>query len=153
MHLSYTLLVLAASAVLASNMAIVSGRSTDISIMASPELDATSQTIGGEKRSLRYHGNDGLNEDIDGKGEDESDEDEERKGGANLFATSKLDEMVEGLAKGDEKSLSMVAKRFMNWKAYGKNTYNFPKAVMAPEYDNLRKVYNLWKYHGPGAFA
>ncbi|POM78723.1 Secreted RxLR effector peptide protein [Phytophthora palmivora] len=76
--------------------------------MKSPEL-VRSQEVGNhagvKTRSLRSH------IEVEASGED--DETEERVKGANLFAESKLNQMMSSIK---------TFKRFRNWKAYGLST-------------------------------
>ncbi|KAG1698623.1 hypothetical protein DVH05_014581 [Phytophthora capsici] len=103
--------------------------------MASPNAVASVDTaVGGEKRSLRYHKNKGL--------EDESDdeallEEEERKY-TNMFSTTKLDEMLNG---------TKMMSRFRKWKARGYNTYNLLAVTQKDKYTWIRQKYRDFLYH------
>ncbi|ETI46601.1 hypothetical protein F443_09019 [Phytophthora nicotianae P1569] len=88
---------------------------------------ATNQSIGGEKRFLRYHDN---NKDRAENGK--ANADEEERTGINRFSTMKLDEMLDG---------TKLMNGFKKWKDFGYNTYNLPKHVQASKYDNLRKLF------------
>ncbi|OWY99080.1 RxLR effector protein [Phytophthora megakarya] len=141
MRLSYTLLVLAAPTLVANGMATASGHSTDVTTMVSPNLVGVSQTISGEKRSLRYRADDEL---------DDSDDDEERRF-TNLFATNKIDAIRASLRRaenGDAGGLAMVEKRFGKWETKGYTPSNLPSALNAEKYKQLRQKFRTWTYYG-----
>ncbi|POM59345.1 Secreted RxLR effector peptide [Phytophthora palmivora] len=146
MRLSYTFLLAIATAIVSSgSAATVSGRTTAISAMASPELTGIGQVIGGGKRSLRYHDNDDRN---DKEGEENVDE-EERAGGANIYATKKLDEMLASVKRaknGDDGGMKKVFKRFAKWRKADYNPYNPPTVVDQEKYLKLRQAYKQWLY-------
>eukprot|EP00644_Phytophthora_capsici_P013051 jgi/Phyca11/13953/fgenesh1_pg.PHYCAscaffold_5_\ len=135
MRLSYTLLIIAVFVSSGNAVATTNGRTTELSAMASPNAVASVDTaVGGEKRSLRYHNNEGL--------EDESDdeallEEEERKY-TNMFSTTKLDEMLNG---------TKMMSRFRKWKARGYNTYNLPAVTQKDKYTWIRQKYRDFLYH------
>ncbi|KAG7375120.1 hypothetical protein PHYPSEUDO_003654 [Phytophthora pseudosyringae] len=145
MRISYVLLVAAAAATtLLGNgdaAATESGRSTKVSAMASPDVAVsigTGQGTAGEKRFLRYHGNENRGEEEGDEDDDDDEEEEERAAKTNLFSASKLDEMLDG---------TKVMSRFKRWKRYGYTTYNLPGAVQSSKYDDLRKLYRKFLYH------
>ncbi|KAL4094211.1 hypothetical protein PRIC1_009874 [Phytophthora ramorum] len=144
MRLSYVLLVATATTLLASGNALSAAtnadQTADISAMGSPDL-VTSLEIGNgdgdEKRFLRSHR---AEEDDDDSNEGEDDEDEneneeeERAGGANLFTTSKLNEMLSGVKTFD---------RFARWKRDGWiPTAIFNKFGTKSKYKELASMYN-----------
>ncbi|POM73746.1 Avr1b-1 Avirulence-like protein [Phytophthora palmivora] len=148
MRLSSALLLAIATTFLASGNAVTaSGRSTDLSAMASPELISMGQTIGGEKRSLRYHDND----DRDDKEGQENVDGEERKG-TNIYATEKLDEMLASVKRaknGDDGGMEKVINRFVKWKEAKYNPYSPPTVVDQDKYLKLRQAYVNWAYNRP----
>ncbi|POM63443.1 RxLR effector peptide [Phytophthora palmivora] len=145
MRPSYVLLLAIATALLASvSDATASGRSTDVSAMTTPGLTGMAQTIGGDRRSLRYHEN---NEHTDKDGEENYDV-EERAKGVNVFSTKKLNQMVASLKRGGDKDLEQVAKRFARWETYGYNPATAHSILDQKKYDRLRQIYRQWKYYG-----
>ncbi|OWZ12561.1 RxLR effector protein [Phytophthora megakarya] len=123
MRLSYTLLLVAATTLLASgSMVTVSDNPVEVSTMTAPDLVATGLSSG-EKRFLRY----------DAEDEKGNDKEEERAGGANMFDAKKIEEMASG---------TKVAKRFWRWAKHytpGK----LPDVVKG----ELRDKYHYWYYH------
>ncbi|OWZ08984.1 RxLR effector protein [Phytophthora megakarya] len=105
----------------------------DISVMGSHVLTRSLKLDNGsdtEKRFLRKHRED----------EDEADDhidEEERKGGKNLFAEWKLAEMQNSVK---------TFKRFANWKAYGLDPTAVFNTMMSKglyeKYKNLYSMYN-----------
>ncbi|POM65902.1 Putative RxLR effector [Phytophthora palmivora] len=157
MRLSYTFLLAIATAIVSSGSAVtVSGRTTDVSAMTSPGLIGMGQTIGNEKRLLRYQQND---ERAEKKEEEEHDNDDKKindgeeraKGGlkgANLFKEWKLNQMMASLKRKDPADIIQLEKRFARWKPNGYKSLKPFAIVDQPEYDALRKAYNHWKKFG-----
>ncbi|POM60195.1 Secreted RxLR effector peptide protein [Phytophthora palmivora] len=152
----YALLLAIATTFLASGSAATApGRITDVSAKAPPELTGMGQTIGNEKRSLRYHQND---ERAEKEEEDEHDNDDEKitdgeertKGspGANLFTEWKLNQMMASLKRKDPEDIKQLEKRFERWKPNGYKSSRPFEIVDQPKYDALRKAYNHWKKFG-----
>eukprot|EP00644_Phytophthora_capsici_P013011 jgi/Phyca11/13935/fgenesh1_pg.PHYCAscaffold_5_\ len=113
------------------NISTTFGRNTELSAMTPPNAVASIDTaVGGEKRSLRYHTNEDLEDDSDDEGLGDAEEEERR--GNNMFSTTKLDEMLDG---------TQVMSRFKKWKAFGYNTYNLPDTIQAKKYKELRTLY------------
>ncbi|OWZ01846.1 hypothetical protein PHMEG_00026698 [Phytophthora megakarya] len=110
--------------------------------MTSRNLAGERQSIGGEKRSLRYHG-----ERYDEK---EDDDDDEERRYENLFDTKKINAIKASLRRaqnGDDGGLALVEKRFTKWIDQGYTPYNLPSALNAKEYNQLRQKFYSWKYH------
>ncbi|OWZ07891.1 RxLR effector protein [Phytophthora megakarya] len=125
MRLSYTLLLVATTTLLASgSMATVSDNPADVSTMTSPDLVVTGPSVGG-KRSLRYLTN--------AEEEEPDDDEEERKNGANRFTAEKIAEMAKGTKQ---------YKRFARW-ARDYKPINLPDVVEGP----LRDKFRFWYYH------
>ncbi|OWZ06550.1 hypothetical protein PHMEG_00021178 [Phytophthora megakarya] len=139
MRLSYALLVFATPTLFAGNTVTASGHSTDVSTMASPDLDGASQIVRDEKKSLRY-----LNDaDLDGNNG------EERRF-TNLFRTDKIDAIKASLSRaknGDAGGIPMVEKRFTKWVKQGYTPSNLPSVLKAEKYKLLRQNFRSWKYH------
>ncbi|POM77350.1 Secreted RxLR effector peptide protein [Phytophthora palmivora] len=110
MRLSIIFLMVTVTSLLGNGNALsdvaAANQDTGISTMISPELVRSVEATGTEKRFLRSH----QVMEYGGDDDDDQDSEEERAKGANLFATSKLDQM--------ESSIDTF-KRFKNWKAYG----------------------------------
>ncbi|KAL3661893.1 hypothetical protein V7S43_013187 [Phytophthora oleae] len=143
MRLSYALLVAAVAVTFISSgnaEATTDGRTTDLSAMKSPNVVASIDTaVGGEKRSLRYHSNEDLEDESDDEAlSEDEDADEEERRGNNMFSVKKLDEMLDG---------TQVMSRFKKWKAFGYTTYNLPDTIDASKYDKLRTLYRKFLYH------
>ncbi|POM79434.1 Putative RxLR effector [Phytophthora palmivora] len=133
MRPSYALLLAIATTFLASDNTVTApGRSTGVSTMASPELTGIGQVIGGNKRSLRYHDDDNRADEE----EEENVDEEERAGGANLFDTTKLNEMVKGTKR---------IARFERWVKYKYNPHNLPSVM--DNYSGLRDKFRIWYYY------
>ncbi|OWZ14127.1 RxLR effector protein [Phytophthora megakarya] len=125
MRLSYTLLLVAATTLLAGgSMATVSDNPAEVSTMTSPDLVATGPSVG-EKRSLRYLTN--------AEEEELNDDEEERQNGANRFTAEKMAKMAEGTKQ---------YKRFARW-ARDYKPINLPDVVQG----KLRYKYRYWYYH------
>ncbi|OWZ05115.1 RxLR effector protein [Phytophthora megakarya] len=125
MRLSYIILVVAATTLLASaSAATVSDHPVKVSTMTSPDLVVRGPSIG-EKRSLRYLTN--------AEEEKLDDDEEERKSGANRFTAEKIAEMADGTKQ---------YKRFARW-ARDYKPINLPDVVQG----KLRDKYRYWYYH------
>ncbi|POM69115.1 Putative RxLR effector [Phytophthora palmivora] len=125
-----------------SSAATTTDRSTDVLVMASPELTGTNQAISSEKRSLRYHDN-GDHTD----GEEECDSEEVRRG-TNIFATEKLDEMLVSVKRarnGDDGGMEKVYKKLAKWRK-AKYPYKTSAVVDQEKYLKLRQAYRNWAY-------
>ncbi|OWZ04459.1 hypothetical protein PHMEG_00023634 [Phytophthora megakarya] len=117
-----------------------------VSTIASTGVTGAKQAVDGAKRSLRNHDND----DRYVEKEAGDDDGEERKF-TNLFSTTKLDQIRGALRradKGDDGGLAMVKRRFEKWENEKYNSYNLPDAVNGKRYDQLRKKFHSWVYHG-----
>ncbi|OWZ16446.1 RxLR effector protein [Phytophthora megakarya] len=125
MRLSYNLLVVVATAFLASgSVATVSDHPAEVLTMVSPDFVATGPSVG-EKRSLRYLTN--------SEEEELDDDEEERKNSANRFTAEKIAEMAKGTKQ---------YKRFARW-ARDYKPINLPDVVQG----KLRDKYRYWYYH------
>ncbi|KAE9102890.1 hypothetical protein PF010_g13953 [Phytophthora fragariae] len=128
MRLSYALLLAAATTLL------VSGETASgVSRVGFPDsVVSLGGNIDAEKRILCAYGNEGRgNHDEVEDGDNEEDDEEERKAGLNMFAESKLNEMVDSSTK--------LISRFRRWRDYGYTTSNLPGVLQAAKYDGLRK--------------
>ncbi|OWZ20829.1 RxLR effector protein [Phytophthora megakarya] len=105
----------------------------DVSAVTSPGLVRSLETADGavtERRLLRTH-----TENNDDEG-DIDDEDEERANGKNLFATKKLDQMLNSVD---------TFKRFENWKAYGYTpTDVYTKMWNDGLFDKYQSLYTMY---------
>ncbi|OWZ00553.1 RxLR effector protein [Phytophthora megakarya] len=109
-----------------------------VSVIAAPDLARSLKTDNGagiERRFLRNHREVGDEADVVDDGI-EADDEEERKGGANLFAEGKLTQM---------KNSVKTFKRFANWKAYGLSpTDVYTRMVNKGIYDKYKDVYSMY---------
>ncbi|KAG1698590.1 hypothetical protein DVH05_014548 [Phytophthora capsici] len=140
MRLSYVVIPAAIAVTFASSgnaLAAADGSNTGLSAITSPNVVASIDTaVGGEKRSLRYHTNEDLEDDSDDEGLDDAEEEERR--GNNMFSTTKLDEMLDG---------TQLMSRFKKWQELKYNMYNLPDTILASKYDELRKMYRRFLYY------
>ncbi|OWZ07952.1 RxLR effector protein [Phytophthora megakarya] len=110
----------------------------DVSAVTSPGLVRSLETADGdvtERRFLRSHTENNVDED------DIEDEGEERASGANLFATNKLDQMMNSIK---------TFKRFKNWKVYGYTpTDVYTKMWNEGLYEKYKSLYTMYNnnYH------
>ncbi|GMF20300.1 unnamed protein product [Phytophthora lilii] len=146
MRLSSVLLVATAGTLIVTSNALsastTSNQVVGVSAMASPDLVRSLEVTSDGKRSLRSHDTMGDDDEVkeeeeDGDGVGEEDDDEER---ANLFKTSKLDQMLRSLG---------TFKRFGKWK-YKEYTpsevRNKLEVIGGNKYKDLWEMYNANYY-------